>query len=128
VEYLNSVQRKKAVVFFVSDFLSKPFEPAFRVAAKRYDMIAVTMSDPREHEFPDVGLIELKDPETGRTFLVDSSSKSFRDKYLQGAQKRRYQLKTLFNSMGVDQINISTAQDYVEPLVRFFKKREKMRA
>jgi len=128
VEYLNRVQRKKAVVFFVSDFFSKPFEPAFRVAAKRYDMIAVTVSDPREHEFPDVGLIELKDPETGKTFLVDSSSKSFRQNYLQSAQKRQHQLKTHFNAMGVDQIQVSTAQDYVEPLVRFFKKREKMRA
>lgn len=128
VEYLNRVQRKKAVVFFVSDFLSSNYESAFRVAGKRYDMIAVSLYDPRENNFPDVGLIELRDPETGKTVLIDSGNRSFREKFLRNNEKRRLELKSLFQSMGVDQIEITTAEDYVDPLVRFFKKREKMMA
>ena len=128
IDFLNRVQRKKAVVFFVSDFLSSNFESAFRVAAKRYDMIALSLFDPRENVFPDVGLIELRDPETQQTILVDSASRSFRDKFMRNNEKRRQELKTLLSSIGVDQIEITTAEDYVEPLVRFFKKREKMMA
>lgn len=128
VEYLNRVQRKKAVVFFVSDFLSSGFESAFRVTGKRYDMIAISLFDPRENKFPNVGLIELRDPETQQTILIDSGSRSFREKFLRNNEKRRLELKSLFHSMGVDQIEITTAEDYVEPLVRFFKKRERMMA
>ncbi len=128
VDYLNRVQRKKAVVFFVSDFLAADFESAFRVAARRYDMISVSITDPRENELPDVGLIELRDPETGKTVLVDSGSKSFRKKFARDSEKRRQVLKSLFRSINVDQIEITTAEDYVEPLVRFFKKRERMMA
>ena len=128
VEFLNRVQRKKAVVFFVSDFLSSDFESAFRVAGKRFDMIAVSLFDPRENNFPDVGLIELRDPETQQTILIDSGSRSFREKFLRNNEKRRLELKSLFRSMGVDQIEITTAEDYVDPLVRFFKKRERLKA
>lgn len=126
VEYLNRVQRKRAVVFFVSDFLASDFEAAFRVAGKRFDMIAVSLFDPRENTFPDVGLIELRDPETQQTILIDSGSRSFREKFQRNNEKRRLELKNLFSSMGVDQIEITTAEDYVDPLVRFFKKRERM--
>ena len=128
VEYLNRVQRKRAVVFFVSDFLASNFEAAFRVAGKRFDMIAVSLFDPRENNFPDVGLIELRDPETQQTILIDTGSRSFREKFLRNNEKRRLELKSLFQSMGVDQIEITTAEDYVDPLVRFFKKRERLMA
>ncbi len=128
VDYLNRVQRKKAVVFFVSDFLATGFESAFRVAARRYDMIAVSITDPRENQLPDVGLIELRDPETGKTVLVDSGSRSFRNKFARDSEKRRQSLKSLLRSINIDQIEITTAEDYVEPLVRFFKKREKLMA
>ncbi len=128
VNFLSRVQRKKAVVFFVSDFFAANYESVFRVAARRYDMIAVSLTDPRENELPDVGLIELRDPETNKTILVDSGSKSFREKYAQDSEKRRQALKTLLRSIGIDQIEITTAEDYVDPLVRFFKKRERMMA
>lgn len=128
VEYLSRVQRKRAVVFFVSDFLSSNYESAFRIAGKRFDMIAVSLFDPRENTFPDVGLIELRDPETEQTTLIDSGSRSFREKFKRNNEKRRLELKSLFQSMGVDQIEITTAEDYVDPLIRFFKKRERMMA
>lgn len=126
VSFLNRVQRKKAVVFFVSDFFGAQYESVFRVAAQRYDMIAVSITDPRENDLPDVGLIELRDPETDTTVLVDTGSKSFREKFVQDSEKRHRDLKNFFRSIGVDQIAITTKEDYVEPLVRFFKKRERM--
>ena len=126
LKFLNRVQTKRAVVFLVSDFLSPPFNAALRIAAKRHDLIAVTISDPRENEFPDVGLIELEDAETGNTKLVDSGSKQFRDFYKQEMQKRVNSINTIFKSNGIDEISVSTETEYVEPLVRFFKKHEKM--
>jgi uncharacterized protein (DUF58 family) len=125
VNFLSQVQRKKAVVFFVSDFMSSDFESPFHVAAKRYDMIAVSVFDPRERELSNAGFIEMRDPETGKAILVDSSSKAFRQKFSQEGEQRRVALKTLFRSIGMDLIEISTETGYVEPLVRFFKEREK---
>ncbi len=125
IDFLNQVQRKKSVVFLVSDFLSSNFESALRIAARRHDMIAISISDPRESVMPDAGLIELRDPETGDTILLDSTSRSFRERFARESENRRIALQTLFFSIGVDQIDITTSTDYVEPLVRFFKKREK---
>jgi uncharacterized protein (DUF58 family) len=124
--FLNQVQRKKAVAFLVSDFLDKGFEPSLRVAARRHDCIAITMSDPREQQFADAGLIELQDPETGETVLVDSSSRTFRDFYRREAETRRENIRALLRRNSVDQIPVSTDVDYVDPLVRFFRRRERL--
>jgi uncharacterized protein (DUF58 family) len=124
--YLNRVQRRKAVVFCVSDFLDSGFEAPLRVAAQRHDLIAVTITDPRELSLPSVGLIELEDPETGQTMLVDTRSKAVRDTYHKEAIKRKETLRTFFKAHGIDEIPVLTEADYVDPLVKFFKKREKM--
>ncbi|MBN2037511.1 MAG: DUF58 domain-containing protein [Chitinispirillaceae bacterium] len=126
LSFLNKVQRKKAVVFLVSDFMTAPFATPLRVSAKRYDLVAVTLHDPRESEMPDVGLIELEDAESGDAVLVDSSSREFRQHYKKGMEERRAAVSQVFASTGVDEIMVSTATDYVEPLVRFFKRREKL--
>ena len=82
------MQTKKAVTFLVSDFFASPFDAALRIAAKRHDLIAITVNDPREMTFPDSGLIELEDAETGATILVDSGSKQFRMFYEQKCEKQ----------------------------------------
>jgi len=125
LKFLNQVQRKKTVTFLVSDFFDSQYESALRVACKRHDCIAITISDPREASFPNVGLIELEDPETGEIMLVDSGSKSFRDSYAQQAKKRYQTLTTSLRSMGVDQIDITTEKDYVDPIIKFFRTRER---
>ncbi|NUO81345.1 DUF58 domain-containing protein, partial [candidate division KSB1 bacterium] len=71
LEYLNRVIRRKAVVFLVSDFLSEGYEKALRVAGKRHDLVAIPITDPRETEIPNVGLVELEDAETGEVHLLD---------------------------------------------------------
>jgi uncharacterized protein (DUF58 family) len=126
VGFLNRVITKKSVVFLVSDFLCDGYEVPIRVAGRRHDFIAVSVSDPREQELPALGLIELQDPETGAAMLVDSRDKSIRRAFAAGAAKRQVDLTAFFRANGIDEIKISTGSDYVDPLVKFFRKREKM--
>ena len=126
LSYLNLVQTKKAVVFLVSDFLSPPFENALRVSARRHDLIACPVTDPRETEFPDAGLVELEDAETGETVLVDSGSTAFRTFYARKTAERREKVSSLFTANGIDEIAIATETEYVDALVKFFRKRERM--
>jgi len=125
LEYLNRVTRRKSVVFLVSDFINTGYEKALQIANKRHDTVAITVTDPRELEFPDVGFIELEDAETGEVVLVDTSYSEVRNVYqsqsLQDVQRR----DKLFQSINVDHINIRTDQSYIEPLIRFFRMRAK---
>ena len=125
LSFLNRVQRRRAVVFLVSDFFTAPFVKPLRVAAKRHDLIAISLRDPRERELPDIGLIELEDAETGGTLLVDSSSKEFRRRFTREMEQRAAAVSEGFAANGVDEVSVSTAADYVEPLVKFFRKRGK---
>jgi len=127
LDYLGRVTTRRCVVFLISDFQSEGYEKPMRVLGKRHDLIAVTITDPREVRMPDVGLIELEDAETGQTVLIDTSSASVRRRYEGLGRERSGRLKETFASMGVDQIPISTGEDYVRDLVRFFLAREKRR-
>ena len=98
-----------------------------RVLGRKHDLVAVTITDPREIRLPNVGLLELEDAETGEIILVDTSSARIRKRYEQMGFERIQQLKELFTSMGIDQITISTGKDYVRDLVRFFLARERRR-
>ena len=116
------------MVFVTSDFISSGFEAPLRVASRRHDVIAITLADPRENVLADMGLAELEDPESGETYLVDTSSKEIREGYRREIEKFRASLKTLLRSTGIDEIHITTDCDYVEPLVKFFRKRERTMA
>jgi uncharacterized protein (DUF58 family) len=125
LSFLNRVQRRRAVVFLVSDFFTPPFLKPLRVAARRHDLIALTLRDQREADLPAVGLIELEDAESGVTVLVDSSSKEFRARYAEGMERRAASVSETFAANGIDEVRVSTETDYVEPLVKFFRKRGK---
>ena len=128
LSFLNRVQKKKAVVFLVSDFLGSGFQAPLRVAARRHDCIAVRITDPREACLPPGGLVEMEDPETGETMVVDTASARVRASFESAAASLDAGIKSFFRATGIDLIPISTGQDYVDPLVRFFKKREKLMA
>jgi uncharacterized protein (DUF58 family) len=96
-----------------------------RIMAKRHDLIAVTIADPREMRIPNVGLIELEDAETGELMLIDTSSRRVRMEYERRGRDRSAALASQFASIGVDQIDIKTDTDYVRSIVRFFAQREK---
>jgi len=125
LEYRERVTTRRCVVFLVSDFLTTGYETPLRIANKRHDVIAVTIRDPREETLPDVGLIELSDAETGESMLVDSSDERVRKRYAAEAARRRKALQQLFRSMNLDMIDVRTDQPYVEPLIRFFRTRER---
>jgi len=124
LDYLGRVTKKKAVVFLVSDFQAEGFEKSMRVIARRHDLVAVTVVDPREVSLPNVGLVELEDAETGEIVLVDTSSGAVRKNYERLGREQSARFRELFASMGVDQIEVKTDKDYVPSLVKFFKSRE----
>ena len=125
IEYLGRVTNKKSVVFLISDFLGEGFERQMRVLAKRHDLIAVSVTDPREVMMPNVGLIQLEDAETGEEVLIDTGSAAFRKQYEGLGSERQDRLRRSFRAMDVDHIDIVTDADYIRHLVRFFRTRER---
>jgi uncharacterized protein (DUF58 family) len=122
-EYLNRVTRKRAVVFLLSDFFDSGFEKPLRVAAKKHDLISVFISDPREQEIPDVGLVEISDAETGRRLLVDTSDRQAMKAYHRAAVERGRRQREELTAIGVDIIDVQTDVPYDRPLLRFFQLR-----
>ena len=127
LEYLGRVAHKKGVVFLVSDFIAPDYKKPLRIVGRRHDLIAVSVADPREAVLPDVGLIELEDAETGSRVLVDTSSKRVRNHYAELAARRRIELRELFRSLSVDQVEVETGEDYVRDLMLLFRRRERRR-
>jgi uncharacterized protein (DUF58 family) len=125
LDFLNRVQRRRAVVFFFSDFLDEGYEWAFKRTARRHDLIAVRVADPHEEELPPVGLLRVEDAETGERLLLDTASRRVRDAYRAAALRRREAVRQLARSSGTDLIEVSTEGDHLDALVRFFRLRER---
>jgi uncharacterized protein (DUF58 family) len=115
--------RRRSVAFVVSDFLDTGFERALRLANRKHDLIALTLSDPREMELPPVGILELEDAETGSRILVDTWDRKARLQFAQQAKERAEIRRRLFRQNKVDFVELSTARPYDAPLVRFFHER-----
>lgn len=125
LEYLLKVTKRKAVCFLISDFITEGFEHALRIANKRHDIIAASITDPRELEIPNVGFVELEDAETGEITLVDTSDRKMMERFNRFNTKNMEERVKLFRSMGVDLIDVRTDRSYVEPIMKFFRAREK---
>lgn len=125
LEYLNRTTSRRTVTFFISDFFAEDYKRPLAVANKRHDIIAVSVTDPREIEMPDIGIVQLEDAETGRSFLIDTSSFSVRKKYNSDAVSMHAQRDLTFRSVNVDHINIRTDEPYTGALYKFFKMRER---
>ena len=125
LDYLGRVTHKRCVTFLISDFESEGFDRPLRVLGKRHDLIAVSISDPREMQMVDVGLIELEDAETGERVLIDTGSEAVRKEYAQLGRVRSDRLHSLFRSVNIDHVEIMTGRDYVKDLVKFFRGRER---
>ncbi|MGY8797720.1 MAG: DUF58 domain-containing protein [Longimicrobiales bacterium] len=123
LEYLTHVQRKKAVSFLVSDFQDEGFEKALAVAGRRHDLIAVRLGDQRERDLPELGFVELEDPETGERVVVNTSGKGFRSRFRDLAAAAQLRTNKMLRKSKVDVIDIETGQPYVKPLMRFFRER-----
>ena len=125
MEFLLSVTKRKTVCFLVSDFLDEGFENSVMTANRKHDVVAVLITDPRELEMPSVGLVALQDAETQSTRLYDTSSKEFSETMAESSKKRIDDLKHRLRSRGIDFIHIDASGSVVDPLVNFFRMREK---
>jgi uncharacterized protein (DUF58 family) len=125
LEYLNRVTTRRTVTFIISDFYAKDFKKAISIANKRHDIIAITITDPREFDLPDIGIVKLDDAETGRGFLIDTSNSKIREEYNKNSLKMFHERVKLFRSINVDNIEIRTDIPYTQNLFRFFRMRER---
>jgi uncharacterized protein (DUF58 family) len=122
--FLNNVQKKRGVVFLISDFMASDYAKELRVAARKHDVICCPIADPRESALPDVGLIEAQDPETGALVLVDTSSRRLRESFRQQAERERSELAQMFTRLKIDVIHLSTDRPFVDEVRRLFRQRQ----
>ncbi len=127
LDYLNRVHRRRAIVFLFSDFLAPGFDEQFRRAARKHDLIAVRTADPREHDWPAAGLVQLEDAETGRQVLIDAGSRRFRERFAERAVARHAAFTALARSSQVDLIDVGTGGDHFDALLNFFRLRDRRR-
>ena len=127
LRYFTGVIKKKCIAFLISDFISTPFHKSIKLANKKHDLVALRIQDPIEAQFPKVGLVPLQDPETNEVFWADTSSQLFQDSYKKELLKFESELEQIFKSAGVDAAYMPTNINYVQPLMKLFKKRETKR-
>jgi uncharacterized protein (DUF58 family) len=124
LKYLTNVIKKKSICFLISDFRDNhAYSDAMKIANRKHDLVALRINDKHENTFPDVGLIKLKDNETGKLMWIDTSDKSFRKQLEINHLKFEAQLKDTFTKSGVDFTTIHTHEGYIKPLMTLFKKR-----
>jgi len=125
LRYLTSAIKKRSIAFLISDFLDEGYEDALKIAAKKHDLIGVRLHDPREGDLAPVGLMRLRDAESGEALWVDTSSAAVRSQYNRWWKERQDQRARLFRRSGVDTVDIRIDQSYITPLMAFFRIREK---
>jgi uncharacterized protein (DUF58 family) len=125
LDHLNRVLRRRAIVVLVSDFLDSGFERPLRALSARHDVVAVHLRDPREEALPDVGLLALRDAETGRRVLLDTASPATRAAFARSAASRLRATEEALRGARVDTVAVRTTEDYVDALVRFFRQRNR---
>jgi uncharacterized protein (DUF58 family) len=127
LDHLLHVLRRRAIVVLVSDFFDRDYERKLRALGHRHDVVAVHLRDPREVELPNVGLLTLRDAESGRPVLVDTGSRAAREAFAEQAAARQAEIEAALVKARVDTVEVRTDEDFVEPLVAFFRKRNRGR-
>ncbi len=125
LEYLLKIQKRKCIAFLISDFQATNYETNVKLAGQKHDLVAISISDPRERNLPKIGLINLRDSESGETLLIDTDDREMTKLLTSYEREKRGKFKKLFRSIGVDTIEIDTDGSLVEPIIRYFKIREK---
>jgi uncharacterized protein (DUF58 family) len=128
LEFLMHILKRRAIVFFISDFIGDCFKTdliriPLGVAAKRHDLVALTINDPSEDDLPNIGLVELEDAETGEILTIDTRDKNLRDRYHLYRQQKYEERERLFKMMGIDHIDVKTSEDFSNKLHKFFQVR-----
>jgi uncharacterized protein (DUF58 family) len=123
MRFLNTVQKRKAIVFLVSDFQDRGYERPLRILARHHDVIVCPLADPCEQELPDVGLVELQDPETGSLHLVDTSSRRVREAFAANARAEQEALQRNLRRSGAETLSLATDRPYIDDVHRLFRRR-----
>ena len=124
LKYLTNAIKKRCTAFLISDFIDKGgFKDALTVANRKHDMVAIQVYDQRETELPAVGLMKIKDAETGQERWIDSGSARVREDYKTWWEKRQTAMSDTFKKCRVDAVSIRTEDDYVKALIALFDKR-----
>ena len=124
LRFLNNVQKRRAVVFLISDFCAPDFDRELRVTARRHDIICCHVSDPRESSLTNAGMLEIQDPETGQLRLLDTASKRHRALFRRNADANRTRLRGTFRRMGIDSVFVSTARPFIDEIILLFRRRQ----
>ena len=123
LRYLTNAIKKKCTAFVISDFVNCDFEQALKIASEKHDIVALHVMDRGESQLPDLGLMQLKDPETGKYVLTDTSDRLTRMAYEHWWKKQQENNAELFRKVGVDVAELYTDRDYVKELIALFKRR-----
>ncbi|MEP0821634.1 MAG: DUF58 domain-containing protein [Ignavibacterium sp.] len=125
LEYLNRVQKKRAIVFLISDFADTGYEQALRIAGKRHDLVGIVLLDPRERELPPFGLAAFHDAETGRERWVDTLDPAVRRAHAASWVSTYRRRQSVFRKSKLDAVEIPIDRSYMKPLTDFFQRRER---
>jgi uncharacterized protein (DUF58 family) len=125
LQFLNQVQKRRSVVFLMSDFQSPVSRKALTASNGRHDLVAITMSDRRERELPDVGFLRVRDAESGEVIEIDAGHPKVREVFRTESTRRAEDLSANLRRAGVDQLNVSSTEPYTSCLRRFFLSRER---
>ena len=123
LKYLSSVLKKKAIVFLISDFMTKDYEHTLKIASKRHDVTGIRVFDQREENIPNIGIVNMLDAETGETLLVDTTSKKVRMDYEKYYRENVNYFKDIFSKCGAGTISSRVDESYVTKLLGYFKAR-----
>ncbi len=122
--YFTNAAKKKTIAFLISDFqVNCNYEKQLRIAAQKHDLLAIQVYDKSEHLLEDVGLVNIEDIETGKTFYINTSDKSVRTSLREKFEVRQHFLKQAFSKSGAQFVSIATTDDYTKALIQLFKER-----
>ena len=124
IDHLNRTNKRRTVVFLISDFFDAGFEKTLKVASRKHDIIPVVVGDPRESEMPNVGLVRLQDAETGEVTTLDTASRKNRELFAKLQRQQSQDRDAMFRRLKLEPIHVTTGQDPVDALRRYFHKRE----
>ena len=125
--FFNNVTKKRSIAFLISDMLDSDYEKPLRIAKRKHDFVTLLTKDIAEETLPDLGLVPMKDFESGKTFWVDTSDKEVRKNYKRNRDQKLKETEDLLRTSGIDYAHLYTNRSYVQPLMQLFKKRESKR-
>ena len=123
LEFLNNVIKKKTIAFLMSDFVSKSYEHALQLAARRHELVGINIYDKHDKELPTAGLIQAQDSESGQLMWIDTGNKAIRNKYAAAFEEKNKYCSQVFRKSGASLLNMRTDEDYVKVLQGYFKRK-----